>query len=190
MNRKLLFVLVGAAVLLFVSPGISTAADAVKGVFINNDAAHPVPTAAQGTTQVAGSVDVRTGPEARTPYQETDLFNQSAETCTQFVCTATFPAVPAGKRLVVTYASARYGLSSGGTAPSVSLTDGTSAFSGDAILLSAPVNIGFDTWLAAGPVTFYVEAGQTPTLELGGQFVQPASLTAEVAISGYLVPAS
>ena len=31
---------------------------------------------------------------------------------------------------------------------------------------------------------------QTPALELGGQFVQPVSNTAEVAISGYLVPAS
>ena len=188
MNKKLLLILAVAATLLFVVPGISTAADSLKDVFVSNDSAHPVPTQAQGTTQVGGSVDVRTGPEARTPYQQRNLFNQTAQTCTQFVCTATFPTVPAGKRLVVTYASARYALTAGGTAPSVRLTDGTS--SGASILLPAPVNIGFDSWLAASPVTLYVEAGQTPALELGGQFVQPVSNTAEVAISGYLVPAS
>jgi hypothetical protein len=190
MDKNVLYVLVGVAGLLFLVPGISTAADSIRAVLITNDSAHPVPTQAQGTTQVAGSVDVRTGPEARTPYQQTDFFNQTAQTCTQFVCTASFPAVPAGKRLVVTYASARYALSSGGTAPSVRLTDGNSPSNGTSILLPAPVNIGFDSWLAAGPVTFYVEAGQAPTLTLGGQFVQPVSNTAEVAISGYLVPTS
>ena len=185
--RKVLLVAAGLVAGVLLTPGISTAADTFKEVFVTNSTANPVPVQAQGTTQVAGSVDVRTDPSARSPYQQAKLFNQTNTTCTQFVCTATFPAVPAGQRLVVTYASARYALSSGGTAPSVRLTaTGTTA----AILLPAPVNIGFDSYLASGPVTFYVEAGQSPTLELGGQFVQPVSNTAEVAVTGYLVPAA
>jgi hypothetical protein len=50
--------------------------------------------------------------------------------------------------------------------------------------------IGFDTVLASGPVTFYVDAGNTPTLELQGQFVQPASLSVTASIVGYLTPSS
>jgi hypothetical protein len=186
--RKKLLVALGLVVgVLFLLPGISTAADSFKNVFINNTAANPVPTQAQGTTQVAGSVDVRTNPEARAPYVHSQLFNQTATTCTNFVCTASFPTVPAGQRLVVTYASARYALSSDGTAPSVRLSAGVT---GKSILMPAPVRIGFDSYIAASPVTFYVEGGQIPSLQLGGQFVHPVSNTAEVAITGYLVPAT
>ena len=143
MKKKVLYVLGGIAAVLFLMPQVSTAADSLKNVFVTNDTAHPVPTLAQGTTQVGGSVsvdgsvdvngsvDVGTGPEAREPYQKTLVFNQDPSVGTQFVCTASFPAVPAGKRLLVTYASARYALTSGGTAPSVELTDGTSVFTGD-----------------------------------------------------------
>lgn len=188
MPKKLLAALGGVVGVLFLLPGISTAAESFKDVFVTNTPANPVPTQAQGTTHVAGSVDVRTGPEARAPYVHSLLFNQTASTCTNFVCTASFPAIPAGQRLVVTYASARYALSSGGTAPSVRLS--ANGLSEKSILMPAPVRIGFDSYVAASPLTFYVEAGQTPRLELGGQFVQPVSNTAEVAITGYLVPAS
>ena len=102
------------------------------------------------------------------------------------MCEVSFPAVPAGQRLVVTYASAIYGLSPGGTGASVRLSNGGS----DEILLPAAVRTGFDTHMAAGPVSFYVEAGGVPTLELSGQYTQPASLTATAAVVGYLVPAT
>ena len=188
MKRTALFVLGGALVGVFLMPGISTAADSFKDVFITNDASRPVPTQAQGTTQVGGTVNVGTDASERAPYQHSFLFNQTASTCTQFVCTASFPAVPAGQRLVVTYASARYALSSGGTAPSVSLS--VNGQTSPSILLPAPQRIGFDSYVAAGPVTFYVGAGGVPTLELGGQFVQPVSNTAEVSLVGHLVPAA
>ena len=45
---------------------------------------------------------VQVSSPATQPYQETIRFNQSETTCTQFVCLVDFPAVPAGKRLVVT----------------------------------------------------------------------------------------
>lgn len=194
MKKAALFVLGGALVGVFLMPGISTAADVVRGVVIANDAEHPVPVRAQGTTEVAGTVgvsgtvDVGTLASERTPYQHSFLFNQTATTCTQFVCAASFPAVPAGQRLVVTYASARFALTSGGVSPSVSLSvDGQTSPS---VILPAPQRIGFDSYIASGPVTFYVPGGGVPTLELGGQFVLPVSNTAEVAIVGYLVAAS
>jgi len=38
-------------------------------------------------------------------------------------------------------------------------------------------------------VTFFVSAGDNPTLAMSGQFVQPASLTVSASIVGYLEPA-
>ena len=200
MRKVVLVALVGIMAGIVASPGISMAAAKLQDVFVVNDAANPVPTAAQGTTQVAGSVtvagpvdvggpvNVGTTAAERTPYQESFLFNQTATTCTQVVCKASFPAVPEGQRLIITYASARYALSDDGTAPSVSIS--INGQTSPSILLPAPVRIGFDSYIAAAPVTFSVEAGQHPTLELGGQFVQPVSNTAEVALAGYLVPVS
>ena len=169
MRKVVLVALVGVLAGILASPGISMAAAKLQDVFVVNDAAHPVPTAAE-----------------RSPYQESFLFNQTNQTCTQFVCKASFPEVPAGQRLIITYASARYALSSNGTSPSVSLS--INGQTSPSILLPAPVNIGFDSYIAAAPVSFSVGAGQHPTLELGGQFVQPVSNTAEVALAGYLVP--
>jgi hypothetical protein len=188
MKRTVLFVLGGALVGVFLMPGISTAADSLKEVFITNDASKPVPTQAQGTTNVAGTVNVGTDASERAPYQHSFLFNQTESTCTQFVCMASFPAVPAGQRLVVTYASARFALSSGGVSPSVSLSVGGQT--SPSILLPTPQLTGFTSYIAAGPVTFYVGAGGVPTIELGGQFVLPVSNTAEVSLVGYLVPAA
>jgi hypothetical protein len=40
------------------------------------------------------------------PYQHFVTFNQGTTYCYNFACTIAFPAVPEGKRLVITYASA------------------------------------------------------------------------------------
>jgi hypothetical protein len=58
------------------------------------------------------------------------------------------------------------------------------------ILLPAPLPINSISYVASGPVTFYVEAGDFPTLSLGGQSVSPLTNTAQVSIVGYLVAAS
>jgi len=144
-----------------------------------------------GTVSIGNSPTVNVGRNStdREPYQKTIFFNQTAATCTQFVCDVSFPAVPVGKRLVITYASARYGLSPGGTAANVSVGVNGNGIN-QSILLPAPVRIGFDTYIASGPVTFYAEAGDVPTMQLAGQFVQPASLTAEASVVGYLVATS
>ncbi|HET9442614.1 MAG TPA: hypothetical protein VFO65_04780 [Acidimicrobiales bacterium] len=188
MRKTLVTLFCGLLAGVLLLPGISTAADSFKEVLITNDASRPVPTRAEGTTEVRGAVNVGTTAAERAPYQHSFLFNQSDQTCTQFVCKASFPAVPAGQRLVVTYASARFALTSGGVSANVALS--VNGATSPSILLPAPVRIGFDSYVAAGPVSFYVGPGQTPTLELGGQFVLPVSNTAEVSLVGYLVPAA
>ena len=203
-------VLVGIGVvggLLIGLPGVSVAKD-IADVFITNGTDAPVPTAAQGITNVAGTVDVGSVPTVnvagtvdvgsmptvnivsatdREPYQHRVLLNQTEANCTPFVCTASFPAVPAGKRLVITYASARYAITA---AASQQVRLGVNGDVAEPfILLPAPVSIA-DGYLASGPVTFYVEAGSVPTLSMIGQFVSPLSITAVASIVGHLVPAT
>jgi hypothetical protein len=126
----------------------------------------------------------------RNPYQQTVLFNQTSSTCTNFVCTVSFKAVPTGYRLVVTNASALYKLgngNAGGTLPNVSLAINGNFF-GTLLMLPAPAPIGFNLYVASSPVTFYVEPGDAPTLLLSGQFVTTdGSNTAQATIVGYLV---
>src|SRR4051794_29276855 len=103
-------------------PGVSAAKDAVTEVLITNDASHSVPVAVQGTVQVTGTVNIGSlpavnvghEPSSNQPYQKTIFFNQDPTTCTQFVCAVSFDRVPARKRLVITYASAQWGLTAGG----------------------------------------------------------------------------
>lgn len=169
---------------------INTPAQAVPVREQNLDARGNVKVHEQGTAEVHvtnSSVNVAADEE---PYEHTVFFNQTDSTCTQFVCEVSFPAVPAGKRLVITYASARWALTSGGNNATVALGVNGNDVTDPQILLPAAVLSGFSNWVAAGQVTFYAEAGDVPTLSLQGQFVQPVSNTAEAAIVGHLVDAT
>lgn len=166
---------------------IAVAASPFTNVIVGNTADKPVPVT--GTVAIDGAVQVTSTAAAPVPYQHAIFFNQSAETCTQFVCVVQFPAVPAGKRLVLTYASASYGLSPNGTAPSVRVGINGNGIDEPQINMPAPVRIGFDSYIASGPITLYADAGDVPTVSLGGQFVQPASITAQVGLVGHLIPA-
>lgn len=143
----------------------------------------------QGTANVNvtnGSLKVTTD---EVPYEHTVFFNQTDQTCTQFVCNVSFPAVPAGKRLIITYASARWALTAGGNGATVSLGVNGNGINQPQILLPAAVLSGTVNWVAAGPVTFYAKAGDVPTMSLQGQFTQPVSNTAVAAMVGHLVDA-
>ncbi|MFN2544172.1 MAG: hypothetical protein ABR600_06320 [Actinomycetota bacterium] len=193
-------------------PAGTAFAKTVQDVFVTNDSTQPIPTKAIGTTEVTGTVGISGQPSvnvANTPtvtvgngannpvatsdvnqpgrlvYQQSELFSQDPNVCTNFVCSFTFDPVPAGHRLVITYASAQFKLADGGKEPSVELTSGD-----DFILLPPAAPLAFDKYLSAGQVTFFVGPGQAPTMELQGQFIQPVSNTAEISISGYLVPLS
>ena len=123
----------------------------------------------------------------RSPYQHASRFNQGMDTCTQFVCEVTFPAVPAGKLLVVTYASARYASTAANVFPNVELR--TSNNPNDTTLLPAPAAVGPGSFITAGPVTFHVPAGRSPVLALGGIGVGLTSNTALASVVGYLIDA-
>lgn len=107
--------------------------------------------------------------------------------CFASSCVVQFDTVPAGFRLVVTYASAQITLTKNGTGAYFALgADGN--FLGSRILLPAPVNIGADTHVAGGAVTFYVEPGSAPTIFMFGNNVDvTGQYFEEAAITGYLV---
>jgi len=167
----------------------NTAAQAVPVREQNLDARGNVKVHEQGTAEVHVTNDSLTVSSGVEPYEHSLFFNQTGSNCTQFVCDLTFPAVPAGKRLVVTYASARWGITTGGNNATVVLGVNGNGVSDPQILLPAAVQSGTNNWVAASPVTFYAEAGDVPTLSVQGQFTQPVSNTGQAAIVGHLVDA-
>ena len=168
----------------------NTPAQAVPVREQNLDARGNIKVHEQGTADVNvtnGSLKVETD---QVPYQHSVFFNQTTDTCTQFVCDVNFPAVPTGKRLVVTYVSAQWALTSGGNFATAVVGVNGNGINQPQVILPAAVLSGFSNWVAASPVTFYAEAGDVPTVSVGGQFVQPVSNTAHVSIVGHLVDAS
>lgn len=118
----------------------------------------------------------------RSPYQETISFNQDqANFCDNFVCVVSFPAVPAGKRLEVTYVSAVFNSPNGGATISVRPSFAVRVY------LPLPQTYGFGTYVGGASVTAYVEAGATPTVGLAGVGVNTAPNTATATIVGHLV---
>lgn len=133
--------------------------------------------------QKAALVQETVGP-GRTPYQNNQLYNPSGSICpNQFYCQIAFPAVPAGKRLVVTHASATYSLNANATEAIVSI--GANLF--DTMDLPAPVPVGNLRYVASSPLTYYFEAGTTPYIFITGSSVITSN-TGHASIVGYLVP--
>lgn len=123
------------------------------------------------------------------PYVESTQREQNSTVCQPSggpfgTCDFTLSAVPAGKRLVVTYASVSYYLSPGGTFPEVFLL----APSRYVQLPLQPVQSGTlaDRQVAAGPVTFYVEPGDAPKFTVRGFDILDGR-TATLSLSGYYV---
>jgi hypothetical protein len=121
---------------------------------------------------------------ARSPYQQSIIFNQGSNTCSTYVCLVSLPAVPAGKRLEVTYVSYLYGVPGGGASVSIQPNNG---FFTLGAYLPLPQSYGFGTYVGGAPVTLYVEAGQNPTVALGGVNVSSSSTSAQVTVVGHLI---
>ena len=121
-----------------------------------------------------------------TPYQSNQLYNPTASICpNQFYCQIAFPAVPAGKRLVVTHASATYSMNAGASEAGVSI--GANLF--DTMDLPAPVFVGNNRYVTSSPITYYFEQGATPYLFITGSSVITSN-TGHASLVGYLVPGS
>lgn len=136
------------------------------------DAAKAILEATRGSSQTAG----------RAPYQQSV---RGTPACTIDGCTATFAPVPAGKRLVVTHASAAFGVPSG-TLGFVILT--SSAPQSASLFLPLPQNPAPFGLIASSPVTYYVEEGTTPLVVLAGIGLAFAG-NSTVTIVGHLIDA-
>lgn len=122
----------------------------------------------------------------RTPYRGTQLYNQDASVCfNNFGCQINFPQVPAGKRLVVTYASAFYTVASGQSGAYVLVGTDLSNFAH----LPPPMQTYPGAYVAAGPVTYYFEPGEIPSVFIGASNGIMTGYTGHAAMVGYLVPA-
>jgi hypothetical protein len=176
-----------AAAALAAASGAALAQGALKPIeaLVVNPETRPVPVTDKA---LMAAVKALTESAARVPYQHYRIFNQGTSTCTTFVCPVTFPAVPAGKRLVVTHASASFGVPPGESFPNVALADST--FNSPVLLLPAPVATGPGSLVASSPVTFYVGAGLSPVLELRGINIAFSSQSATATVVGYLIDAN
>jgi hypothetical protein len=99
-------------------------------------------------------------------------------------CVIAFPAVPAGKRLIIKQASALVKFGAGGTIVSVQLRGGT-VFQYLPVI-ATPGNFAGETdFVAHAPVLASYEAGEQPNMDAfsptGGSFLMVAS------ISGYMI---
>jgi hypothetical protein len=170
-----------------------------QNVTVVNTTANPVPVT--GNVGVTGSVSVVNTPNVnianlpavsiepgRFPYQQFTGFNQGPTNCpNEFYCVVTFPPVPQGKRLVVTYVSAQFTLTGEATEASAAVGMNADIFHTldvPATLISAK----FNRYLASSAIMFFVDAGQSPSVFIAGQSVTPTSSSVAISLVGYLVP--
>jgi hypothetical protein len=114
------------------------------------------------------------GAQALDPYQATASIGDSA-TCPSAQCVLNFPAVPRGKRLVLTSVSAQLGPASNQL-----------VLEGGGVTYFVP-KFHPDLGYLAAPVTVYYSAGSTPTARIfAPDTSQPTSLI--VTLVGHLVP--
>lgn len=172
-------------------------------VLVQNTAARPVLTSAQGTTTVAGSVTAQQGGSwnvgvtnalnagtpvplivgnvdepGRIPYQSEALVNS----CNGISCTYTFNNPSAGHRLVVQHISGSWNNTTFGA----TLVVGASADSGAArAAFDKTEPATSNQFFFDQPVLFYVDAGHTFTVSMGVN--SGTSLGASIFVSGYLV---
>lgn len=122
----------------------------------------------------------------RNPYRQNVFINQTSGYCPNpYYCVFTFNAVPAGYRLVVTYASARFSVNAGAADVQASLQDDSNVF-GTQVVMAPPVSVGGSTYISGSPITFYVDAGKNPTILISASSIE-TGYTAQASIAGYLV---
>jgi len=183
---------------LFGGPG-AHAAGALLNVFVSNDAAHPVPVAGSvavsntsekpvpvtGDVGVSGSVSVA---DDREPFEiRVDLTDAGATTDS-----GSFQ-VPAGKRLVVEFISARVNVPSGQT-PLLSANASTGALGFPVPVELQGVGNGNAFHAGATRVLDFAAPGSYYSITLERQLPAGGAVTGDgggfVYVSGYLIPTS
>ena len=166
----------------------------------------PVPLPVSGEVTVSGSVTVANSPtvqaaqsgvwsvrnldeRGRTPYQAYE--SSTFSSCGTFHCTLVFPAVPAGKRLVIEHASGGVNIAPGTVITGVILS---TAFGERLVSIptvfqgTATTSLGTQDWHQFGAtVVAYAEPGVAPEIVVSVAPAQSGSTFASANISGYLV---
>ncbi len=125
----------------------------------------------------------------RTPYQQSVEFDPASGSFTRFYL-VTFPAVPAGKRLVVEHVSAMIGVTAGGQPDFLAFGDFYTLNTNNIALVN-PVWTSKSTavgpyWMADRDVLVYYEPGVTPKIKIGSStdFSHANSI---LNVHGYLI---
>ena len=119
--------------------------------------------------------------KGRVPYHS---YVRSA--CYDLACTNSFMQVPAGYRLVVTYASVFFQGATGSTLSYTATLEGGTPSPGETDYFESlpTLSAGGGYYVASGPVVYYLEAGDTP--KMLSAYAAVGSY-ANASITGYLV---
>ncbi len=128
----------------------------------------------------------------RAPYQQSIEFDPASGSFTRFYLVS-FPAVPAGKRLVVQHVSAMIGVTAGGQPDFLAFGDFYTLNTNNFALVNPPwtsksTAVG-PYWMADRDVLVYYEPGSTPKIKIGSStdFSHANSI---LNVHGYLIDAN
>lgn len=184
MKLRLTRLVLAAACAIAALPQAALAQGATKPIDarIVNTPSQPVPVSDKTAADAAG----------RAPYQQfasfTPFYGNTAtlvcDNVNRVGCKVLFTPVPAGKRLVITSAFARFTLASGGNAWVTLSVDGESGEMTLAPAERSPSTASGGYLITNSPVTFYVEAGKTPVIDIYGFL---GSSVSNAGVVGYLI---
>jgi hypothetical protein len=130
------------------------------------------------------------------PYQASSQlvslnYSASAAVCGNGTCQVSFPAVPAGKRLLVTYAALNYATDK--SAADGVLTSDVGQVAGSKLPLPNAIvtpYTGSDVFHQySGQVYYYIDAGATPMMQFGiGTGLGGSQTVGFAVITGVLIP--
>lgn len=124
--------------------------------------------------------------QGRNPYQQLIQLTQNTTNCGALLslCSVSFDVVPAGKRLVVTFASVVFHTDPASSNPLAYV--GPTQIPTFSVTLPLPQARGGTRHVTNGPVLFFVEAGAYPYVIVQASPLTDG-LTVSAAISGYYV---
>jgi len=191
---------------LVLSPSLVTAAGPPAGldVTVVNSPSSPVPVTINGTSTVTGNVTITNTPNVSVtntptvklaggePYAVVSIGN-----CNTLFCFFSFPAVPAGKRLVINFVNVTVRPSA--TTTIVDFAELATTDTNDASILvtndfgftqvgHAGASNVFNSWTVNSPTLAFVVAGQSPELE-ADMGTSGTIAFSSATLSGYLVDA-